>query len=222
MYFEPPRIIDWPSEAAEFRRDTRESSSHLLAKRLAYPPSVPRHFPRDPAPVVVKSMPAIVDDMPMVFMKLPPGKWMYQKLEYSAPYGYNIPLKLEANSKVELRFSSQGMHFSDETGFKSLIQGAPHLVSPKERSDIGIQDFFTTAQTETINGKRVIALTGRYESDNLNVYKILFNHNPDDSDVWVEAEIVYSAPPDEYKKHIGEVKKALQTIRWAKKITYVP
>jgi hypothetical protein len=56
----------------------------------------------------------------------------------------------------------------------------------------------------------------------LNVYKILFNHNPDDSDVWVDAEIVYSAPPAEYEKHIGEVKKALQTIRWAKKITYEP
>ncbi|MBP9091749.1 hypothetical protein KBI23_12055 [bacterium] len=221
MYFEPPRIIDWPSETAEFRRDTR-GSSHLLAKRLAYPPSVPRHFPRDPAPVVVKSMPAIVDDMPMVFMKLPPGTWMYQRLEYSSPNGYNIPLTLKTNSKVELRFSSSGMRYADETVFKSVIRSAPHIVSAEERSAIGIQTFFTTAQTETINGKRVIALTGRYESDNLNVYKILFNHNPDDSDVWVDAEIVYSAPPAEYKKHIGEVKKALQTIRWAKKITYEP
>ncbi len=222
MYFEPPKIIDWPIDTVEFRYLAQKSPSPLLAKRLADPPSVPRHFPRDPAPVVVKSMPAIVDDMPMVFMKLPPGTWMYQRLEYSSPNGYNIPLTLKTNSKVELRFSSSGMRYADETVFKSLIRSAPHIVSAEERSAMGIQTFFTTAQTETINGKRVIALTGRYESDNLNVYKILFNHNPDDSDVWVDAEIVYSAPPAEYKKHVGEVKKALQTIRWAKKITYEP
>lgn len=220
MYFEPPRIIDWPIDTAEFRYLVRKSPSPLLAKSLAYPPSVPRHYPRDPAPVVVKSMPAIVDDMPMVFMKLPPGKWMYQRLEYSSPDGYNIPLTLKSNPKVELGFSSPGVYLIENSHFKSVIRSEPHVVPRAELESLAVQEFFTDVRVEILNGKHVLVKSGRFEGTD--IYELEFLHNPDDSDIWVTAQISFRAPPAEYKKHIGEVKKALQTIRWAKKITYVP
>lgn len=222
MYFEPPKFVEWPTHTADSRQYLVKAPLHLLAKKPSFPPLPSPARYHDYPPVEVKAMPDTFEAMPMVSMKLPPGRWIYQRLAYGSPSGYNIPLTLKSNSKVELRFSSGGMYVADETSFKSLVDSAPHVLTRDECTAVGIQDFFTEAHTETIDSKRVIVMTGKYTSDNLDVYKILFNHNPDDSEVWVDAEIVYSAPPAEYKKHISEVKKALQTIRWAKRITYVP
>lgn len=220
MYVEPPKLVDLPVDRVEFRYVAKQSPSLLLAKKFPYPPPARRSSVADHPSVEVKEMPAILEDLPMVFMKLPPGKWMYQRLEYASHPGYNIPLTLKSNSKVELGFSSPGVYLRENSHFKSVILSEPHVVPRSELESLAVQDFFTDVRVEILNGKHVLVKSGRF--DGTDIYELEFLHNPDDSDIWVTAEISFRAPAAEYKKHIGDVKKALQTIRWAKRLTYVP
>ena len=118
------------------------------------------------------------------------------------------------NPKLNLRIYCSGSYFTDDRYFKNILKQEPHELSKEERESICISDSFTNSHTENLNGKRVIVMTGHFDHDNEDVYRMEFNHNREASNTVISGGIEFSAPPAEYKQNLEEMKKAFKTIRW--------
>ena len=221
MPLEPPAYFHKPVETCEVRFFSANSSNALAAKMASeYPAAMPSKA--ETKIIYLKTLPASFKSLPLSSMKLPIGIWEYERLEYSSPNGYNIRLTAKDHPQIELRFSSPGVYFTDETHFRTIISKKNHELSKEELVSIGTSDCFATAKTECIDGKQVIAKSGHYADDNLDVYQIEFNQNPDNSKVLVSARITFSALLAEYKQYLGEIQQALKSIKWKKKVTLKP
>ncbi|MFA6209141.1 MAG: hypothetical protein WCT03_10155 [Candidatus Obscuribacterales bacterium] len=155
-------------------------------------------------------------------MKLPDGGWQYDVPYTGFPTGYSIDLTGKKNPKLNLRIYSSGTYFTDDRYFKNILKQEPHELSKEERESICISDSFTNSHTENLNGKRVIVMTGHFDHDNEDVYRMEFNHNREASNTVVSGGIEFSAPPAEYKQNLEEMKKAFKTIRWNNVHVYKP
>lgn len=156
------------------------------------------------------------------YMKLPLGRWQYEVPYTGLPRGYCINLTGQKDPKLKINFSCSGRFFADDHYFKDILKQEPHELTKDERESVYIADFFTNAHTENLNGKRVIVMSGHFDQDNEDLYRIMFNHNPEASNTVVSGEIEFSAPPAQYKRHLDEVKKAFKTIRWNNVHEYKP
>ncbi|CAN5523552.1 hypothetical protein BH11CYA1_BH11CYA1_03550 [soil metagenome] len=216
MPFEPPTYFNRPAEICEVRfvrHDSKAAVAQLTdpgpAKNSAVTTKV----------VEVKTLPGTFKCLPFTAMKLPIGIWQYEQLEYASPNGYSYLLTAKDNPKIELRFSNSGVPFADESHFKSAMAKEPHELTKEELHSIDSSSSISTAKTENLNGKRVIAKSEHYADENKDVYEIEFNQNPDKSAVLRSATITFSAPAAEYKLYLRAVQKSLKTIKWQTKDT---
>lgn len=232
MLVEPPQVFTKPQEIAEVRYADKKlpSDNPAMPKKFQKeldealrqshqpPPSKP-WIRKEPKPVFVNKVPTkwYFDALPIKSMKLPRGWWEYQRREYALGGGgeiYNKTFIAKNYPPAELSFSCPGVYPRDDTNLKKLLKEPAHILSLAELRSIEDREFYTNAQTEEIDGKKVIAIWGKREDDNLVVYKILFNQFPTRPESPMEAEIEFTAPPAQYKRHIGEVKESFKTIKW--------
>lgn len=223
MPVEPPQVFLKQQEIAEVRYADKKLQSDNTAtpKRLQkeLDEALRRsHQPhKEPEPVFVNKIPTkwYFDAVPIKSMKLPRGWWEYQRQEYAFGEGcYNKIFIAKNYPPAELSFSCPGAYPADDTNLKKLLKEPAHILSLAELRSIEDREFYTNAQTEEIDGKKVIAIWGKRGDDNLVVYKILFNQFPTRPESPMEAEIEFTAPPAQYKRHIGEVKESFKTIKW--------
>ncbi len=198
-----------------------QSANELLADDKAWKWAPPRHGLKTYIFTKMTSNEPF-EYLAIDYMKLPLGKWQYEVPYTGFPSGYSIVLTGQKDPKLNLRFSCSGTYFADDHYFKDVLRQEPHELTKSERESICIADFFTNAHTENLNGKRVIVISGHFDQDNKDLYRILFNHNPEASNTVVSGVIEFSAPPAQYKQHLAEVKKAFKTIRWNNVHVYKP
>jgi hypothetical protein len=198
-----------------------QSTNELLADDKAWKWAPPRHGLKTYIFTKMTSKKPF-EYLAVDYMKLPLGRWQYEVPYTGLPRGYCINLTGQKDPKLKLCFSCSGRCFADDHYFKNILKQEPHELTKDERESIHIADFFTTAHTENLNGKRVIVMSGHFDQDNEDLYRIMFNHNPEASNTAVSGDIEFSAPPAEYKRHLAAVKKAFKTIRWNNVHIYKP
>lgn len=126
------------------------------------------------------------------------------------------------NPEARLEFFYRGVRVPDAPAgaFNSILAKPAHSLDKAEFLSLGEilrgkekDELFEldSASTETINGKRVLLLEGRYKSNDLRTMSMLI-----DSDGTGEAvqEVALVSPPDGFAALKGTVREVLDSIKW--------
>ncbi len=217
MLLEPPPNFPKQTDIAEVRYLSRTKSTETIASQP--PPS--RNTPKEEKPIYVSEIQSrnYFQSLPIISMTIPRGRWLLEKLPSGHFHGYDVTLK---KHDLEINFSSDGVLDGETSQFKKIISREPSQLTSDEIAYFYPSGSFVSGHTEELNGKRVIVFEGRFKDQNLDVYRLEFNHNPDASGVCVPAMITFAAPTSQYKQHIKGFKASLKTIRWIHKVDIDP
>ncbi|MBP9091941.1 hypothetical protein KBI23_13025 [bacterium] len=217
MLLEPPPNFPTQNDVAEVRYLSRTKSSETIAGLP--PPS--RNRPKEEKSIYVSEIQSrdLFQSLPIISMTIPRGRWLVEKIPSGHFHGYDVTLKKHG---LEISFSSDGVPDGENSQFKKIINREPSQLTNDEIAYFYPSGSFVAGHTEELNGKRVIVFEGHSKDQNLDVYRLEFNHNPDESGVCVPAMITFIASPSEFKQHIKSVKAALKTIRWIHKVDIDP
>ncbi|CAN5360442.1 hypothetical protein BH11CYA1_BH11CYA1_47180 [soil metagenome] len=225
MPLEPPPTIDKNAGIAEVRYAENSSGPVLIAtsKKLQREldkalRSLHNKVPTEPKPIYVTEIPPLerFQSISVSEMKLPHGRWQYEKVPCGLPGAYNVNLRLKNEPKTEINFCSDAVPAGKRSSFMAILAKEPYELSKEEIKTLYPERVFSKIHSEEINGKRVVIFEDHFDlkEEKVDVYQLEFNHNPSNFKIVVPTTITFSAPPALYKRHIKEVKEALQTIKW--------
>jgi hypothetical protein len=156
-------------------------------------------------------------------MRLPPG-WVRgtsKERQEEKRYSYEL-FHRKDKPDVMLWFYYRGYKLGESASdnFRACLSKSPHVILPaelKELSDV-IRDKsdphgfkITGAHTESLNGKIVLAVQGRYVEAQEDAYTVYMDANGTGS---VVRELHYRAPKPDYVRFLPEVKSSFRTIVW--------
>jgi hypothetical protein len=226
MQFEAPQAISKTDVAAEVRYAEAKSARTLIAtskkSQRELEEALRRLHKKTPSPA---QKPVYVTEIPPLErfqcisvseMKLPHGRWQYEKVACGLPGAYNVNLRLKNEPNTEINFCSDAVPAGKRSPFMAILAKEPYELSKEEIKTLYPEKVFSKIHSEEINGKRVVICEGQFDlkGEKVDVYRLEFNHNPSSFKIVVPTTITFSAPPALYKRHIKEVKEALQTIKW--------
>ncbi|HEY9868983.1 MAG TPA: hypothetical protein V6D08_07440 [Candidatus Obscuribacterales bacterium] len=124
--------------------------------------------------------------------------------------------------QVKLCFYYRGLRTSREAAknFRDVLDKPPHVLSSAELASLketlrdrgNPRDFkVLTAQTEDINGKRVLVVEGTYTGIQQDARAILVDSDGTGSAV---QEIYFQAPKGDYLRYLKTAKDSMKSIRW--------
>lgn len=226
MQFEPPQAISKTDVAAEVRYAEAKSTRNLIAtstkSQRELEEALRRLHKKTPSPV---PKPVFVTEIPPLErfqsisvseMKLPHGRWQYEKVPCGLPGAYNVKLRSKNDPKTEINFCSDAVPAGKRSPFMAILAKEPYELSQEEIKKLYPEKAFSKIHSEEINGKKVVIFEDHFDlkDEKVDVYQLEFNHNPSSFKIVVPTTITFSAPPAQYKRHIKEFKAALQTIKW--------
>lgn len=129
------------------------------------------------------------------------------------------------SDNTQLLFRFRGHPVDPDSGrqFIKLLQANQKMLLPSEMqsiqtiiNDINIDSDFRilAARLESINGRKVVTLQGRWWESAMDALSIYIA--ADDEGSYIQ-EIHYLAPKDEFASHMPVIKRALASIQWKPK-----
>ena len=154
-------------------------------------------------------------------MKLPTGWLKGAEKQKIGGLGTSKQFLAPDKSDVEITFFDRGTRYkANADAFKSMLDKAPHIVSPAELQSISTilgnyndsRAFqMNSCKTESINGKNVLVIEGQWKATGHKSYSVIAN--PDGKGESVQ-EIYFKAPATEYANQLGAAQQSFKTIKW--------
>lgn len=156
-------------------------------------------------------------------MRLPPG-WLRsasKERQEEKIYSYEL-FRLKDRPDVMLWFYYRGYKLGESASnnFRECLGKPPHVILPAELKglsgvirDKGDPDDFkiTGAHTESLNGKTVLVVEGRYVEAQEDAYTVYVDADGTGS---VVRELHYRAPKLDYPRFLRDAKRSFQSIVW--------
>ncbi|MBX9568011.1 MAG: hypothetical protein K2X77_03910 [Candidatus Obscuribacterales bacterium] len=154
-------------------------------------------------------------------MKLPTGWTKGAEKQNIAGQGTSKQFLAPGKNDVEITVFDRGRRYSaNANAFKSVLDKAPHVISPFELQSISTvlgnyndaRAFeMSSCKTENINGKNVLVIEGTWKANGHKSYSVIAN--PDGKGETVQ-EIYFKAPEPEYKAQANSAIQSIKSIRW--------
>jgi hypothetical protein len=124
--------------------------------------------------------------------------------------------------QAKITFFYRGLPVRSETAaaLRLILAKEPHVLARseipalkeilRERADPTVFNLIS-ARTDTISGRRVIVIEGRYKATESDLYEVLVDTEGDGA---VIQEIYYQAPKDMYFTYLRTAQKAIKSIVW--------
>lgn len=151
--------------------------------------------------------------------------WHGEPRHSFSPWGYNSWfLQASVPETMHLSLCSGGYTKSETNPFEVLLSEPPHTLSAAEIGKYKEADDFdfipsvgepinVKAHTQLVNDKTVL-VKEFVRKDGNQVYRVLFNGNPDKAHFYYPCALTFEAPPEQYKQNLELIKDAVQTIQW--------
>jgi hypothetical protein len=137
-----------------------------------------------------------------------------------------VEFKVPDAPDARLAFFYRGLPINDDDAatFHATLEKPPHHLTPTEIKSLAAvlreranPEVFKTlaAYTESMNGKNVLVLQGRYAQTGEDLYEVLVDASGDGKAV---QEMYFQAPRQQYERHLAEAKRSFQTVKWKQSI----
>lgn len=135
--------------------------------------------------------------------------------------GYH-EFSVDGKDDVKFCFYYRGRRMSEPSSkaFHDILSSAPHTLKPAEMASLtevldqkSDPNVFSTlnARTESINGKRVLVVEGRFKEKQFDTMEVFVDSDGTGSAV---QEIYYQAPKADYVTYLKDAKDAFKSIVW--------
>ncbi|HEY9715438.1 MAG TPA: hypothetical protein V6C72_18335 [Chroococcales cyanobacterium] len=169
-------------------------------------------------------MPVLLNKGQIERMRMP-GGWVNPDSSVGAGSSCASMVQFEAGdasaAKITIHYNGLPLAKNDGQPFLSILEKSAHHLSPpeirslrpilRERANPNVFKILWAA-TLDLNGKRVLAIQGRYCQTEHYIYEIFV---ADTSSGAVDVQEIYlQAPEREFHRFLGYAKKAFQSIKW--------
>lgn len=165
-----------------------------------------------------------VRDVGQVMSMTLPKSWEEGKPVSMPGNAFFKEVHLKQNADVSLCFYYRGQRASIQgsEAFSAVLAKPDHVLTPAEFKSVSeiarnkdAKDFsLLNARTETINGKRVLVVEGRFKEKQIDTMSMYVEAEANKQSGSVIQEIYYQAPKNDYVAHLKEAKDAFKSIIW--------